>query len=79
MTAAPIEPGESGSSGPEFGEVDLVYKIYGLRRTMTFQGIREGWFKSVLLRKPGNRSGKRLVYLPSVKAWLLSQMEKPKS
>ena len=73
-TISPIEGSATGSA-PEFGEIADVQRLYGLRRTTTFNLIREGQIKSVLLRKPGNKSGKRLVYLPSVREWLLKQME----
>lgn len=73
LTIDPIEV------GPEFCEVDTLRKLFGIRRTMAHQGIREGWFKSVLLRKPGNKSGKRLVYVESVRQWLFSEMAKQSS
>lgn len=64
---------------PEFIEVSDVQRIFGLRRTYTFDLIRRGKIKSILLRRPGNTSGKRLVFAPSVKAFLMSQMEETKS
>lgn len=62
--------------GPEFCEVDMLYPLFGIRRTMTYRGLKEGWFKSVLIRQPGNKSGKRLIYVESVRQWLLSKMAK---
>lgn len=74
-TSAPIEPGESGSILPEFGRVPDVERIYGLKRGLCYQGIKDGWFKSVCIRKPGAKTGVRLVHLQSVRNWLHAQME----
>lgn len=77
-TIEPVKPGWTSQLSPgscEFCEIPVLYSAFGIRRTMAFRGIREGWFKSVLLRKPGAKSGKRLIFLPSVRAWLMEQME----
>jgi len=75
LTQEPIASGWNTKVAPEFCEVGMLFPLLGIRRTMAFQGIREGWFKSVLIRKKGNRSGKRLVHIESARAWLHQQME----
>ncbi len=59
----------------EFGRVPDVERIYGLKRGVTYALIREGKLQSVCLRKPGAKTGVRLVHLASVRALLHSQME----
>ncbi len=75
LTSTPIEPGEVGSMVAEFGRVGDVERIYGLKRGLCYQLITEGRIRSVCLRKPGAKTGVRLIFLPSVAALLHSQME----
>lgn len=70
-----VEPGWISQIAPEFIEISDVHRLFGLRRTYTFQLIREGKIKSVLLRRTGNRSGKRLLFAASIRAFLMSHME----
>lgn len=86
LTSAPIEPGASGSCLnineraaaaallPEFARVPDLEPLFGLKRGIAYQGIKEGWFKSVCLRKPGAKTGVRLVHVASVRAWLNAQL-----
>ena len=74
LTAAPIEPGASGSSLPEFGRVPDVERLFGVKRGLCYQLIGAGTFKSVCLRKPGAKTGVRLIHLASVRDWLTSQL-----
>jgi hypothetical protein len=74
-TVLPIQQGCLTQAQPEFLEIPDLFTLYRIRRTMAFKGIREGWFKSVLLRQKGNKSGKRLVHAESVREWLLKQMD----
>lgn len=75
FTTETLKQGWTSQISPEFCEVPALYSAFGIRRTMAFRGIKEKWFKSVLLRQPGNTSGKRLVHVESVRQWLKSQME----
>ncbi len=70
MTAAPIRPGSLANRDPEFVRVPQLYLLAGIKRGLAYRKIRDGTFKSVLLREPGNVSGCRLVFWPSVKAYL---------
>ena len=76
LTAAPIEPGASGSILPEFGRVPDVERLFGVKRGLCFRYIADGTFKSVCLRKPGAKNGARLIHLGSVRDWLNSQLAK---
>ena len=75
LTSTPIEPGESGSTLPEFGRISDVERIYGLKRGVTYALIRDGKLWSVCLRKPGAKTRVRLVHLPSVRALICSQIK----
>jgi hypothetical protein len=66
----PVEPGTFADNDPEFVRVGDVQKRAGIKRGICYRRIADGTFKSVLLREPGNRQGCRLVYWPSVKAYL---------
>ena len=55
---------------PEFIRVPQVFERTGIRRGVTYRKIKDGTFKSVLLREPGNKNGVRLVFWPSVKEYL---------
>lgn len=78
-----IEPVRASSpsqiTGLEFCEVPDLDTMFRIKRTKAFEGIKEGYFKSVLLRRPGGKSGKRLVHVESVRRWLMSQMESGKN
>jgi hypothetical protein len=50
--------------------VPQLFPRAGIKRGIAYRKINDGTFKSVLLREPGNRQGVRLVYWPSVKAYL---------
>ena len=73
-TSAPTKPGESGSILPEFGRVYDVERIFGLKRGFCYQLIAGGQIKSVCLRKPGAKTGMRLVHLASVRDFLHQQL-----
>lgn len=74
LTAAPIEPGASGSILPEFGRTPDVERLFGIKRGICYQLIGDGTFKSVCLRKPGAKNGIRLVHLGSVRDWINGQL-----
>lgn len=76
FTTEPVRASSpSQTTVPEFCEIPDLFTLFRIRRTKAFEGIKNGSFKSVLVRRPGNKSGKRLVYTDSVRRWLLSQME----
>ena len=73
-TAAPIEPGASGSIDPEFIRIPDVERFSGVKRGHAYALIKEGKIKSVCLRKPGAKTGVRLVHLQSLRAYLNSNL-----
>jgi hypothetical protein len=74
QTSQPVQPGSSTEADPEFVRVPGVTQRSGIKRGLTYRKIKDGTFKSVLLREPGNKQGCRLVYWPSVKTYLLRLM-----
>ena len=70
FTAAPIEPGGSGSILPEFGRVSDVQRIWGIRRGLLYLLLKEGEIKSAVIRRKGARTGVRLIHLQSVRDYL---------
>jgi hypothetical protein len=74
LTSAPIEPGDVSSSVAEFGRVPDIERLFGIKRGLCYQLIGSGAVKSVCLRKPGAKTGVRLVYLASVRDWLHRQL-----
>lgn len=61
--------------GAEFGRIADVERLFGLKRGLTYALIRQGKIKSVCLRKPGARTGVRLVHLASVRLLLEANLE----
>ena len=77
-TAALIMPGAVGVIGPEFIEVQDCARIFGIRRTTLYGLLKDRKIQSILLRKPGCKSGKRLVSAASCREFLRLEMEKQK-
>jgi predicted DNA-binding transcriptional regulator AlpA len=77
-TAQPVEPGAFSSDEPEFVRVPDVQKRAGIKRGICYRKIADGTFKSVLMREPGNQLGVRLIYWPSVRAYLHELMAEQK-
>jgi Helix-turn-helix domain len=75
QTTNSLQPGLCDQLLPEFGTVEDTCRIFGLGRTKLYSYIQRGIVRSVCLREPGKATGKRLIHLQSVRAFLLSQME----
>jgi hypothetical protein len=74
-TVAQIAPGDCRAALPEFGRIPDVQRLFGLKCGFTYQLINVGKIRSVNLRKPGARTGCRLIHLQSVRDFLTAQME----
>ena len=75
-TNEPVEPGKVSSLPPEFCRPADCRRLFGLTRTFVYELIKVRKIKSFCLRKPGKRTGIRLVYVESVREFLRSEMEK---
>lgn len=63
-----------GSTAPEFVRVPDCERLWGMKRGLTYALIKEGAIKSVCLRKPGAKTGVRLVHFQSVRDYLKKQL-----
>ena len=59
----------------EYGTYKEVKTLFGIKRGLLYKLVFEGKVKSVSLRRPGEKRGVRLFYLPSVREFLESQLE----
>jgi hypothetical protein len=75
LTTEPVAPGNTSQTLPEFGRVNDVQRIFGVRRGILYRWIGEGKVKSVCIREPGNIQGVRLIHLASVRDYINSQMQ----
>jgi hypothetical protein len=58
---------------PEYADVPGVYALFGLKRSLLYALMAEGRIKSISLKEPGERSGKRLINVASVREYLASK------
>lgn len=75
VTIEPIAAGNTSQTLPEFGRVNDVQILFGLKRGICYRLIKDGKIKSVLIREPGNIQGVRLIHLASVRDYINSQMQ----
>ena len=75
LTSQPIEPGDIGSILPEFGRIADVERMFGVKRGILYRLIQAKKIKSCCIRKPGAKTGVRLVHLASVRELLTSNLE----
>jgi hypothetical protein len=62
-------------AAPEFGDSKVAKKMYCLSRAHLYRLGAEGKIKSACLRQRGSTRGRRLWYLPSIREYLLANME----
>jgi hypothetical protein len=65
-----IASGNTSNTMPEFGRVNDVQKLFGIKRGILYRWIGDGKVKSVCLREPGNKQGVRLIHLQSVRDYI---------
>ena len=70
-----VAVGNANQTMPEFGRVNDVQKLFGVKRGILYRWIGEGKVKSVLIREPGNIQGVRLIHLASVRDFINSQFQ----
>jgi hypothetical protein len=75
LTTQPVQAGDCSHLSPEFGRVPDVQRLFGIKRGILYRWISEKRVKTFLIREPGNQQGIRIIYLQSVRAYLMSQME----
>jgi hypothetical protein len=75
LTTEPVDAKSTSQTLPEFGRVNDVQKLFGVKRGILYRWISEGKVKSVCIREPGNIQGVRLIHLASVRNYITSQMQ----
>lgn len=75
QTTEPVEAGNTNGVLAEFGRVNDVQKLFGVKRGLAYRWMNQGKIKSVLIREPGNIQGVRLIHLASVRNYINSQMQ----
>ena len=60
---------------PEFFGVEEACRWSNIGRTNIFALIKAGRIRSVNLRQPGRAKGRRLIHVPSLRAYLLAHAE----
>ena len=75
LTVEPVKAGNTNQTMPEWGRVNDVQKMFGVKRGILYRWINEGKVKSVLIREPGNIQGVRLIHLASVRDYINSQFQ----
>jgi hypothetical protein len=73
LTIEPVTAGNTNQVMPEFGRVNDVQRLFGVKRGILYRWINEGKVKSVCIREPGNIQGVRLIHLASVRNYINSQ------
>ena len=63
------------SPATEFTDYHGVLALFGLRRSTAYHLYRQGLIQAVSLAENGERRGKRLFHVPSVRAYLNSKLE----
>jgi hypothetical protein len=74
FTTTPVQEGALPGGLPEFTRIKTTTYFTGLSRGKIYVGIKEGWIRSVSLRKKGQRFSVRLIHLPSLLEYLRSLM-----
>ena len=74
LSAAPIEPSASGSIAAEFCRIPDAERGWGVKRGLAYELIKKGLIKSVCLRKPGAKTGIRLIHVQSLRDYLNRQL-----
>ena len=74
LTTATVRAGDASPLEPEFVRIPDLARVFGIKRGLAYALINSGRVKSVVLRRPGAKTGVRLVHLASVRDYLRSQL-----
>ncbi len=75
LTTEPVAAVNTSQTLPEFGRVNDVQRLFGVKRGILYRWIADGKIKSVCLREPGNVQGIRLIHLASVRDYINSHFQ----
>jgi hypothetical protein len=72
ITVAPVAPGRCTGIMPEFLRPADAVRLFGIGKSTLADWIKRGWITSHLVRRPGNKSGCRLIATASLKSFIQS-------
>ena len=77
LTTAPVHAMSAHIAGqdPEFLDCKGIEARYGIKRSLCYSLLASGDIRGVSLRRRGAKTGKRLISVESVRAFLRSQLE----
>ena len=75
-TALGSGTGDCAQVLPEFGRWRDVQQMFGIKRGTLYRLIADGKIRSITLREPGRKFGRRLIHLQSVREHLHALMAK---
>lgn len=78
-TTTPVRAGAITKAIPEFGRWRDVEHHFGIKRGTLYNLLKAGHVRSVSLRKPGQKFGCRLFFLPGIAEYLHGLMEEADS
>ena len=73
FTTQPVEANRGVD--PEWTDIPGLKRIFSIGRSSAYTHIENGDFKSKVLRRKGCIKGKRLIFVPSVRAYIASQTD----
>lgn len=78
---APLSEATVGASqfGPEFVDCDGLKARWGIKRSLAYALLNDGEIQGVSLRRRGQKRGKRLFKVESVRAFLKKQAAQQES
>jgi hypothetical protein len=68
VTSGPVQVADPAQLEPEWADATGLRRMFGLSRTTAYRLESEGRIRSVLLRRRGFKSGRRLYAVDSVRA-----------
>jgi len=74
-TIEPVAASNTTQTMSEFGRVNDVQRLFGVKRGILYRWIGAGKVKSVCIRETGNVQGVRLIHLASVRDYINKQMQ----
>jgi hypothetical protein len=75
-TVAPVAPGRCDGIMPEFVRPADAVRLFGVGKSTLADWIARGWVTSHLVRRPGNKSGCRLISTASLKSFIAGHSAK---
>lgn len=69
-TVAPVAPGRCDGITPEFVRTADAVRLFGIGKSTLADWIKRGLIRSHLVRRPGNKSGIRLISTAGLRAFI---------